>query len=152
MNWTWFSNWSNWKIFHPKTRKTSIYLFAQLKCKMRLQIVRNWNANLFSMYGRFFNSFNLKIIFNSFSLLDVALGHALAAVTHSTLVNFFEFNTEYMKVVDFKWTDVFHEWMIFQLLRFENHLKPCVLLEQCYLKGGLIKMSWNFFLLKWIFL
>ena len=57
------------------------------------------------MDGRFFNSFNLKNIFNSFSLLDVALGKTaakIAAVTHSTLVNFFEFNTEYMNVVDFK--------------------------------------------------
>ena len=73
----------------PYSRKTLIYLFAQLKCIMRLQIVRNWNVNMFFLDGRFFNCFNLRTIFNSFSLLDVALGHALAAVTHSTLVNLF---------------------------------------------------------------
>ena len=41
------------------------------------------------MDGRIFNCFNLKTIFNSFCLLDVVLGHALAAVTPSTLVNLF---------------------------------------------------------------
>ena len=41
------------------------------------------------MDGRFFNCSNLKTHFNSFSLLDVALGHALVAVTPSTLVNLF---------------------------------------------------------------
>ena len=40
---------------------------------------------------------------------------------------------------------VFHGWKIFQLLQFENYLKPCVLLEQCYFKRGLIfhLTSWS---------
>ena len=50
-----------------------VYLFAKLKCKMRLQIVRNWNAHMFFSDGRFYNCFNLKTILNSFSLLYMTL-------------------------------------------------------------------------------
>ena len=42
--------------------KILMYLFAQLNCKMRLQIVKNWNVNMFFMDGRFFNCINLKTI------------------------------------------------------------------------------------------
>ena len=44
------------------SRETLVYLFVQLKCKMRLQIVRNWKANMFFMDVRFLNFFNLKTI------------------------------------------------------------------------------------------
>ena len=42
--------------------KILMYLFAQLNCKMRLQIVRNWNVNMFFMDGIFFNFINLETI------------------------------------------------------------------------------------------
>ena len=92
------------------SRKTYIYLFAQLKCKMRLQIVRNWNGNMCFLDGRFYNCFNMRTIFNPFSLLEVALGHALATVTHSTLVNLFEKTTE-IKFIAKSWnTREKYEW------------------------------------------
>ena len=46
----------------PYSSKTRIYLFAQLNCKIKLQIVRNWNVNMLFMDGRFFNCINLKTI------------------------------------------------------------------------------------------
>ena len=71
MTWKWFSNWSNWKIFHPKKTywrfnflrfvapfNILIGQINKLKCKMSLKIVRNWNANMFFMDGRYLNCFN----------------------------------------------------------------------------------------------
>ena len=40
---------------------------------------------------------------------------------------------------------VFYGWKIVQLLQYEKYLKPCAVLEQSYLKNGLIShlISWS---------